>query len=167
MKPDRQHFGRVSALGLAIAMLLSLLGVQAAAGTAAHAATSQFHGVNWADPNDNFVTGNVVPVGLSDTDSYATTYAKSTAVLKGFQTLGANTVRLGFNRATVNGTWWNSYTAVVDAAGALGMNVVLAPWLQHGTIGDSTSFYAMWDVVINKYITSSNVYFDIMNEPAG
>ncbi len=167
MKPDSQRIGRISPLGLIVAMLLGLLGVQAAAGTAAHASTSQFRGVNWANPNDNFVTGDITPVGLSNTDSYSTTYTKATSILKGFQVLGANTVRMAFNRATVTGSWWNSYTAAVDAATALGMNVVLAPWLQHGTIGDSTSFYAMWDTVINKYVSNSNIYFDIMNEPAG
>lgn len=133
----------------------------------AHAATNSFHGVNWADPNDNFVTGDIVPVGLSDTDSYATTYAKATAILKGFQKLGANSVRMAFNRATVTGRWWNSYRAAFDAALALGMKVVLAPWLQNGVIGDTTSFYSMWNVVINRYLGNGNVYFDIMNEPWG
>jgi hypothetical protein len=149
------------------ALLLALLGVQFGNETSAHAVTSQFHGVNWADPHDNFVTGNITPVGLSTSDSYATTYAKSTAVLKGFQGLGANTVRMAFNRATVSGSWWNSYTAAFDAADDLGMNVVLAPWLQNGVAGDITSFYQMWDVVINKYAGRSHFYFDIMNEPVG
>jgi Ricin-type beta-trefoil lectin domain/Cellulase (glycosyl hydrolase family 5) len=53
----------------------------------------------------------------------------------------------------------------MDAASALGMNVVLAPWLQNGTVSDTTSFYQMWDVVINKYGGNSHFYFDIMNEP--
>ena len=45
------------------------------------------------------------------------------------------------------------------------MNVIIAPWLQGGTVSDTTSFYQMWDTVINKYGGSSNFYFDIMNEP--
>ena len=167
MEPDRRRFGRLTPLFPVLAMLLGLLGVQAAAGTAAQASTVQFHGVNWANPNDNFITGNLVPVGLSDTDSYATTYAKATSILKGFQALGANTVRMPFNRATVSGSWWKNYTAAFDAATALGMNVVLAPWLQKGVIGNTASFYTMWDAVINKYVNSGNVYFDIMNEPNG
>lgn len=114
------------------ALLMALLGLQVGVGPGAHAATNQFHGVNWADPNDNFVTGDITPVGLSTSDSYATTYAKATLILKGFQALGANTVRMGFNRATVSDNWWNSYTAAFDAASDLGMNVVLAPWLQNG-----------------------------------
>jgi hypothetical protein len=167
MKPDRKRSGRFRPLCTVLAMLLSLFGAQAVTGTAAYAATTQFHGVNWADPNDNFVTGDLQLVGLSDTDSYSTVYAKATSILKGFQALGANTVRMPFNRATVNGSWWNGYTAAWDAAGALGMNVVVAPWLQNGVIGDTNSFYSMWDVVINKYLNNGHFYFDIMNEPWG
>jgi Cellulase (glycosyl hydrolase family 5) len=130
-----------------------------------YAATNQFHGVNWANPNDNFITGNLVPVGLSASDSYSTTYTKATAILKGFQKLGANTVRLPFNAATTSGSWWGRYTAAWDAASALGMKVVVAPWLQHATVSDTASFYKMWDIVIKKYSGNSNIYFDIMNEP--
>src|SRR5262249_52071378 len=107
MKPNGRRLGPLGPVGLVVALLAGLLGLQAATATAAHADTSQFHGVNWADPNDNFVTGNITPVGLSNTDDYATTYAKATSVLKGFKALGANTVRMGFNNATVTGSWWN------------------------------------------------------------
>lgn len=155
---------RLAPIGLVLALLVSFLSIQANT-TKAYAATSQFHGVNWADPNDNFITGPNVPVGLSTSDSYATTYTKSTEILKGFQSLGANTVRMGFNAATTSGSWWGSYTAALDAATALGMNVIVAPWLQGGTVSDTTSFYQMWDTMINKYGSYSNFYFDIMNEP--
>ncbi|MFG1807419.1 ricin-type beta-trefoil lectin domain protein [Streptomyces sp. NPDC049040] len=138
-----------------------------AAPAAAAASTGQFHGVNWADPDDNFITGPNVPVGLSTSDSYATVATKSTAILKGFQNLGANTVRLGFNAATTSGSWWNSYTAALDTATALGMNVIVAPWLQGGKVSDTASFNQMWDTMINKYGAKSNFYFDIMNEPYG
>jgi hypothetical protein len=167
MESSKRRFRRLTPVGLVVAMLLGLLGMQAATGTAAQATTSQFHGLNWADPNDNFVTGDLQPVGLYDTDSYATVYAKSTSILKGFQALGANTVRMPLNEATVSGSWWNNYTAAFDTATALGMNVVLTPWLQNGVIGDSNAFYAMWDKVINKYQSNSRVYFGIMNEPWG
>ncbi|GCF08664.1 carbohydrate-binding protein [Dictyobacter arantiisoli] len=149
----------------ALLTVIALVVIQGVNSPTTHAATNQFHGVNWANPNDNFVTGNLVPVGLSTSDSYATTYTKATAILKGFQSLGANTVRLPFNAATTSGSWWGSYTAAWDAASALGMNVVVAPWLQGGTVSDTTSFYTMWDTVINKYSGNSNFYFDIMNEP--
>jgi hypothetical protein len=168
MRISRHRLRRLIPVGLVLALLGSL-GIQAAVSSAAYAATgtSQFHGVNWADPDDNFVTGDIVPVGLTDGDSYATTYAKSTAILKGFQALGANTVRMAFNDATVTDSWWGSYTAALDAATALGMNVVIAPWLQNGVIGNTTTFYNMWNVVLSKYGGYSNFYFDIMNEPWG
>jgi len=149
----------------ALLIIIALVVVQGVHTSTAHAATNQFRGVNWANPDDNFVTGNLVPVGLSTADSYATTYTKATAILKGFQSLGANTVRLPFNAATTSGSWWGSYTAAWDAASALGMKVVVAPWLQNGTVSDTTSFYQMWDTVVNKYGGNSNFYFDIMNEP--
>jgi len=162
----RRHWLRhVVGASLALAWLLGYLGVQAGTAPPAFAATGQFHGVNWADPNDNFITGPNIPVGLSTSDSYATTYAKATAILKGFQSLGANTVRFGINAATTSSTWWNSVVGAYDAATALGMNVIIAPWLQNGTVSDTTSFYQMWDTVINRYGGSSNFYFDIMNEP--
>jgi len=83
---------RLAGTGLALVLVLACLVVQAESAPPAFAATSQFHGVNWADPDDNFITGPNVPVGLSQTDSYSTTYTKATAILKGFQSLGANTV---------------------------------------------------------------------------
>jgi len=152
---------------------LGLLGLAAVASPAADAATlnDQFKGVNWADTRDNFVDGPVIPSGLSATDSYATTYAKATAVLGGFQsTLGANTVRFGMNPKTTSSAWWSSYLAAFDAALAKGMNVVLAPWAAPGTSGrvsDTTAFYAMWDTVITKYLGNSHFYFEIYNEPNG
>ncbi|MER7835970.1 RICIN domain-containing protein [Streptomyces sp. NPDC096040] len=164
---NRHLRGRLAPVGMVLALLLGWLGLQAHAAPAAHAATGQFQGVNWADPNDNFITGPNVPVGLSTADDYTTTYTKSTAILKGFQGLGANTVRLGFNEATTSGTWWNSYTAALDAATALGMKVIVAPWLQNGKVSDTASFYRMWDTVINKYGGHGNFYFDMMNEPWG
>ncbi len=162
----RFRFGRLAAAGLALTLTLAgYAGLQLATGAPANAATSQFHGVNWADPNDNFITSPNIPVGLSTSDSYATVYAKATAVLKGFQGLGANTVRFGINTWTTSSSWWNSLVGAYDAASALGMNVIIAPWLQGGKISDTNAFYTMWDTVINKYGNSSNFYFDIMNEP--
>ncbi|MFJ9770666.1 ricin-type beta-trefoil lectin domain protein [Kitasatospora sp. NPDC101157] len=164
----RHAIAGLVATALALSGLLTAGAAQAVPTTQASpaaSATGQFHGVNWADPDDNFITGPNVPVGLSTSDDYSTTYAKSTAILKGFQALGANTVRLGFNAATTSGPWWNSYTAALDAATALGMNVVVAPWLQGGKVSDVASFHQMWDTVINKYGSRGNFYFDIMNEP--
>jgi hypothetical protein len=61
----------VAAAALAATALTSL-----PAGVA-HAATTGFHGVNWADPRDNFADDAVVPSGLSTSDTYATTKAKA------------------------------------------------------------------------------------------
>lgn len=165
-RTTRMTAGMATGALMAAGLLASGAAAHAAPATAA-ASTSQFHGVNWADPDDNFITGPNVPVGLSTSESYATAYTKSTAILKGFQNLGANTVRMGFNAATTSGTWWNTYTAALDAATALGMNVIVAPWLQGGKVSDSASFYQMWDTMINKYGGHGNFYFDIMNEPYG
>ncbi|MER7837753.1 hypothetical protein ABTY98_18050 [Streptomyces sp. NPDC096040] len=105
---DRRHL--LTARGLiagATASTLALLGLltggtaQAATATQsapAVSAPSQFHGVNWADPNDNFITGPNVPVGLSTSDDYATVYAKSTAILKGFQSVGVTVARITRDR---------------------------------------------------------------------
>lgn len=152
-------------------MLIALIAVQAVHTPRTYAATNQFRGVNWADIRDNFVNGPIIPSGLTQSDSYSTTYAKAIPILKGFQNnLGANTVRFGINVQTVSSSWWNSYTAVFDAASALGMNVMIAPWAPPGGpsyVTDVTAFYNMWTTVINKYGSNSNFYFEIMNEPSG
>jgi hypothetical protein len=158
---------------LAAAVLAATTLVAGPLSPAAHAATntSQFKGVNWADPRDNFVNGSVVPSGLSTSDSYATTYAKATAIVSGFKTnLGANTVRFGMNDKTVSSTWWNSYIGALDATLAQGMNVMIAPWAYPGScscVKDTAAFYKMWDTVINRYLSKPGVYFEIYNEPGG
>ncbi|MGW4942052.1 ricin-type beta-trefoil lectin domain protein [Actinoplanes sp. NPDC004185] len=158
----------MSSVGLVLALLVGAFGISVAGGTPAHAATNQFHGVNWADPRDNFLTDPNVPVGLSRSDTYATTYTKATAILKGFQSFGSNTVRFGINPQTTSSSWWNSLVAAYDAADALGMNVMIAPWPPTGgRISDMNAFYTMWDVVIRKYGGNSRFYFNIVNEPWG
>jgi hypothetical protein len=158
---------------LAAAVLATTTLVAGPLSAPAHAATntSQFKGVNWADPRDNFVNGPVVPSGLSTSDSYATTYAKATAIVSGFKTnLGANTVRFGMNDKTTSSTWWNSYIGALDATLAQGMNVMIAPWAYPGScscVKDTTAFYKMWDTVINRYLDKPGVYFEIYNEPGG
>jgi hypothetical protein len=164
----KPRFRRLGAAGLGFVMAVTTsAGIQLATVPPASAATTRFQGVNWADPNDNFITRENVPVGLSLSDSYATVSTKSAAILKGFQGLGANTVRFGINTWTTSSNWWNSLVAAYDAANALGMNVVIAPWLQGGKISDTAAFNTMWDKVINKYGGNSNFYFDMMNEPYG
>jgi hypothetical protein len=141
-----------------------------ALGTAAVEATSGFKGLNWADPNDNFSSGNVVPSGLSATDGYASTQSKANNILTAFQNQGANTVRLPINTFTVAGSWWNAYTGAIDAAVSKGMNVILAYWEApggNGTVADTASFWNMWRTVVNKYGSTAKVYFEVFNEPHG
>ena len=49
----------------ALLTVIALVVVQVVNTPTAHAATNQFHGVNWADPNDNFITGPTGPSRLS------------------------------------------------------------------------------------------------------
>src|SRR5437016_7539423 len=108
---------------LTISMLLALQGSNL---STAYAATNQFRGVNWADPRDNYANDAVVPSGLSTSDTYATTYAKASAIISGFATnLSANTVRLPINPYTVNGPFWRSYTGAIKAATDKGFKVIL------------------------------------------
>lgn len=165
----RGRLRRLASVGTAAAVLLSsLAAVQVATGAPAQAVTSQFRGVNWADARDNFLFDENVPIGLSKSDSYATTYAKATAILRGFQSLGSNTIRFGINPQTTASSWWGSLTAAYDAANALGMNVMIAPWPPTGgRISDMNAFYRMWDTIITKYGSNSRFYFNIVNEPWG
>jgi hypothetical protein len=153
-------------------MTASLAVVLVHAAAPAAAATNQFKGVNWADPRDNYADDPVVPSGLSTSDSYATTYAKATAVIGGFQTnLGANTVRLPVNPYSVNGAFWASYAGAIDAATAKGFNVILSYWegVAHkdGVVDNTTTYWAMWQTITSKYAGNSRVYFEPMNEPFG
>jgi len=159
----------------ALLMLLTVATFQVVGTSSVHAATntSQFKGVNWADPRDNYANDPVVPSGLSTSDSYATTYAKASAIISGFaNNLGANTVRLPINPYSVNGSFWNSYTGAIDAATAKGFKVILSYWEgtgseKDGLIDNTTSFWTMWQTVTSKYASNGQVYFEPMNEPYG
>ncbi|HEU4327307.1 MAG TPA: RICIN domain-containing protein [Roseiflexaceae bacterium] len=134
--------------------------------------TSNFRGVNWADERDNFVDGVLVLGGLSTADSYATTQAKADKIFSGFQNnLGANTVRMPVNYATVSGSYWNSYTGAIDMATSKGMYVILSYWegssSRDGLVDNLPQFWSMWQTIVNKYGSNSLVYFEPMNEPFG
>lgn len=132
---------------------------------------SDFRGVNWADPRDNYADDAVVPSGLSTSDSYATTYAKSKAVIGGFSKLGANTVRLPVNPTSVNGPFWKSYRGAIDAATAKGFKVILGYWeaatAKDGKIDNQADWDRMWARITSAYAHDSKVYFEPMNEPFG
>jgi hypothetical protein len=130
-------------------------------------------GLNWADGRDNFVDGWVIPSGLTSSDSYATIATKTDAILNGFtaQVNGVNTIRIPINPASVSESWWANYQAVVDKATSKGWKVIIACWegasSKDGIIDDTTKFWTMWDTVVNKYRTNTNVYFEPFNEPHG
>ncbi|MEU8990813.1 cellulase family glycosylhydrolase [Streptomyces sp. NPDC048558] len=143
----------------------------AASRPAAPPPVSDFRGVNWADPRDNYADDAVVPSGQSTSDSYATTYAKSRAIIGGFSKLGADTVRLPVNPTSVNGPFWTSYRAAIDAATAKGFKVILGYWeadnAKDGKIDDQAPWDRMWARVTSAYARNSKVYFEPMNEPFG
>jgi hypothetical protein len=148
--------------------------VPASAQTAAAPAAppSSFHGVNWADPRDNYASDAVVPSGLSTTDDYRTVYRITQKMVDGFRTnLGANTLRLPINPASVGTAWWKSYRATIDAATASGDKVILSYWeaptAKDGKIDDVAAWNQMWDTVTAEYRTNPRVYFEPMNEPFG
>jgi hypothetical protein len=160
----------VSAL---VGAIVLLLGFSSAAGAATSpSGTFSFRGVNWADPRDNFVTGNVVPTGLSDTDNPQRTAAKAAQILAGFRrNLDANTVRLPVNPATVSGAWWPSYRAVIRTATQAHMKVILSYWeadtSKDGLIDNVPDWNAMWATLIHTFRADRYVYFEPMNEPHG
>ena len=138
----------------------------------ASADTSQFRGVNWAMPGDNFVQGLLVLDGLNQSDSYATVRAKADAVYNGFASqLGVNTVRLPVNTHTVSSSWWNAYRGAIDSATARGFKVILTYWedgaASGGRITNTTAFNSMWNTITAQYGSNSLVYFEPMNEPHG
>ena len=50
-------------------------------------------------------------------------------MVSGFKkNLGANTLRLPINPASVGTTWWKSYRATIDAATAHGDKVIVSYW---------------------------------------
>ncbi len=158
---------------ISVLITLAMVPVAVLAGAApASADTSQFRGVNWAVPGDNFKKVPLVLDGLNQSDSYATVRAKADAVYNGFASqLGVNTVRLPVNTHTVSSSWWNAYRGTIDAATARGFKVILAYWedgaASGGRITNTAAFDAMWNTVTAQYGSNSLVYFEPMNEPHG
>ncbi|MBE1878077.1 ricin-type beta-trefoil lectin domain protein [Myceligenerans pegani] len=134
--------------------------------------TTEFRGVNWADPRDNYADDEVVPSGLSTDDSYRTTYRKASRIVREFRKeVRANTVRLPINPSSVGTDWWDSYQGAVDAATRHGFKVILSYWEgpdgKDGRADDPAAFDAMWDTVVDEYGKNPRVYFEPMNEPFG
>jgi hypothetical protein len=135
------------------------------------AETASFHCFNWADAGDNFQKGALVLTGLAATDTYDTVLASSNAILSGFKTvLGANSFRIPINETTVNtATTWAAYKGIFDAAISQNMKVIVAYWLPPGSnhVADTTTWNTMWKTVVDAYVSSDLVYFDVFNEPSG
>lgn len=181
--PPRRRSARLLSVGLAAVLAMAgtaaALSVGAAAPSAASTADSDaavapsaFHGVNWADPRDNYAADAVVPSGLSVTDDYRTVYRITDTMVDGFRkNLGANTLRLPINPASVGTAWWASYRATVDAATAKGDKVILSYWesntAKDGKIDDVAAWNQMWNTVTAAYRHNPRVYFEPMNEPFG
>lgn len=160
------------ALLTATLLALPLAPAAIASPAARPAAVHEFQGVNWADPRDNYASDEVVPSGLSKTDSYQATYAKSRTVITEFRgKLGANTVRLPVNPPSVTGPFWASYRAAIDAASDLGFKVILGYWesntAKDGRIDDLAAYHRMWTVLTSTYRANPRVHFEPMNEPFG
>jgi len=144
----------------------------AASPTTGPAGTSEFRGVNWADPRDNYASDEVVPSGLSVDDDYATTYRRATGIVLEFRReLRANTIRMPINPSSVGTDWWASYRGAIDAAVGNGFKVILSYWeannAKDGRVDDQAAFDAMWDTVVDAYGNNPRVYFEPMNEPFG
>ena len=161
----------LAAVAIAAVTAAGLAGSPAAAAPSID--TTQFKGVNWADPRDNFADDTLQLSGLSTTDTYAQTYVKASRIISAFRAnLGANTVRLPINPYTVNGTYWKSYRGVIDAATAHGFKVIVSYWegtgdRKDGYIDDEATYWPMWNTVVKAYKGNSKVYFEPMNEPHG
>jgi len=151
----------------ALVVLAMAAGAVTAVTPPAHAATSQFRGVNWADARDNFVNGVLYVSGLGSSDTYASaTTVADQVVGQLYSITGANTVRMPINEPTVS-TYWGTYTGAIDAALAKG-NVILAYWAySNGRPASTTAFNQMWDTVVAKYGGNPNAYFEVINEPYG
>jgi hypothetical protein len=164
---------RATFVAVAIAAVTGTTLAGSPASAAPSTNTSQFKGVNWADPRDNYADDPVVLSGLSLSDTYAQTYAKATRVIAAFRAnLGANTVRLPINPYTVNGSYWKSYRGVIDAATAQGFKVIVSYWEgtganKDGFIDDPATYWPMWNTVVKAYRHNERVYFEPMNEPHG
>jgi hypothetical protein len=139
---------------------------------ARQADTSEFRGVNWADPRDNYAADEVVPSGLNVSDEYAMTYRKAYGIVGEFRhELKANTVRLPINPSSVGTRWWSSYRGAIDASLDRGFKVILSYWeasnAKDGRVDDPEAFDTMWDTVVEAYDKDPHVYFEPMNEPFG
>ena len=163
-------------LGLAATLALTAVHAVPESNVTPSASTvTQWRGVNWADPRDNYAHDPVVPSGLSTSQSYRQVVKRATTIFEEFKTdLGANTVRLPINPWSVGTKWWKAYRGAIDAATKQGDKVILSYWEADdstdggdGKVDDLDAWNAMWDTVVKAYRKNKLVYFEPMNEPWG
>ncbi len=134
---------------------------------------ASWHCVNWAVNGDNFQAGPLLLSGVFATDTtYDAVTARATAVENAYSDLlKANSFRIPINEPTVNtASYWANYKAIIDVGVKKGMKVLLGFWAKDTGIGkpaDINVWYTMWQTVIDAYVDSPTVYFDIHNEPHG
>jgi len=144
------------------------IGLAASFAASTQGATNQFHGVNWADPRDNFQSGVVYISGLSSTDTYASASVVADRIVGQFVSkLGSNSVRMPINEATVT-QYWATYTGAIDMALTKG-RVVLCYWGKASGANppDMSAWWNMWTTVMAKYGDNKNFYVEVFNEPSG
>jgi len=155
--PIANSRGKPATMTRLLAVFALAAGILAAGPNQAHASTSQFRGVNWADQRDNFVNGVVHPSGLGASDTYASASAVADQVVgQMYAATGANTVRMPINEPTV-ADYWNTYTGAIDTALTKG-NVILAYWAYSGGKPASTAgFNQVWDLRFNTPLTVADI----------
>ncbi|WP_410594305.1 RICIN domain-containing protein [Amycolatopsis sp. lyj-23] len=166
MRPTHSAFRRTLQKAFRLVALTTLAaGLLSAVPPQAQASTAAFKGVNWADPRDNFVNGELYVSGLGASDTYASAAATANQVVGQLYSItGADTVRMPVNEPTVAG-YWGTYTGAIDTALAKG-KVILAYWAYTGgKPPDTARFQQMWDTIVAKYGSNPNAYFEVVNEP--
>ena len=146
------------ACGVLVAMVISAV--------SSFAVTSQFHGVNWADKRDNFVSDVLVLSGMSLSDNYQSASVVADRVIGQFQELfGTNSVRIPVNEPTIL-KFWDTYTGVIDMGLSKG-RIVMGYWgpAQPSGPKNMNDWWSMWAKIVEKYGDHPNAYFEIFNEP--
>lgn len=178
-RPRTRSARRVLAGALTATLAFATIGMASSASPAAAGMfvnptdSYKFQGVNW-DWSKQQAGGNVpiLLVGMSepsayDDKHYASVRAQADNILAEFKNgLGANTVRIPVNTATVNGSWWTSYKGIIDAATARGMNVDLSNWeYPTDSAASRTAWDTMWTNVAKDYKSNPRVYVNPVQEP--
>jgi hypothetical protein len=128
-------------------------------------------GGNWADARDNFQDGWIIPCGLTASSTVADAQRKADQIASNLSYVGANTVRLGINPASVgDGHWWPVMQGYINELVAKGFYVVLGCWDgsdKNGIIDNFSAWQTMWQKVDSVYSGNWNIWYEPFNEPHG